>query len=335
MKDNGNPIQTVAGREIPVASALPQRRLHQRKLAIPKLSERTQLIVVLAIAAICGLAASVATFRFLKEKERAIAERAMVTPPSPPPTAPVVVARQELAPGGLIGRSALELVEWPKDHLPAQSFSQMDSLVRRKVKTRVFRGEPITEMRLVPKGEPGGLQVRIPPGMRAMSLKVDPEVGVSGFIEPGSRVDVIASLPLEGGERLTKVVLQNILVLAVGHELESENDKPKETTTVTLALSPEETEKLALARSEGQIMLALRDLLDDHTYQTPGFSRFELVKIRPSAEKPASPTAQEANPPEDPTAKPHKPPVPPPPKYHVVELIHGEDASQVKFEIPP
>jgi pilus assembly protein CpaB len=203
------------------------------------------------------------------------------------------------------------------------------------VKTRIFRGEPVTEIRLIPKGEHGGLQVRIPTGMRAMSLKIDSEVGVSGFIEPGSRVDVIASLPLERGERLTKVVLQNILVLAVGHELESENNKPKETTTVTLALSPEEAERLALARSEGQVMLALRNLRDDRISQTPGFSRFELATIRPSAEEAGQHTLQEANPREDEAAKPQEPPPPPSPKYHVVELLQGEEASQVKFEIPP
>ena len=290
------------------------------KLAIPKVSERTQLIIVASVAILCGLTATVSTIRFIKGAERALAKEA-----HHPQTASVVVARQDVDSGAILDRSMAEVVEWPKAKLPSGSVAEVDKVVGRHVKTKIFRGEPLLEARLVPEGERGGLQVRIPEGMLAMSLKVDPEIGVSGFISPGSRVDVVVTLRLaRAAEPVTKVVLQRLLVLAVEHEVEYENDKPKDATTVTLAVTPEESEKLALARTEGKIMLALRNLHDSRQHDTPGFSAAELTATTasigaPSAEPPAEQAAA--------------PPEPAPESYHVVQLLEGENSREVKFKL--
>jgi pilus assembly protein CpaB len=237
-------------------------------------SEKTQLAVVLGVAVLFGLIASLATFRFLREKERA------VTTGADAPMAQLVVARQDLSAGSTINRLNLETIPWPREHVPLKSFQDMDQVVGRQVTGKIFRGEPIVESRLVAQGEAGSLQFRIPDGYLAMSMKVSPEIGVSGFIEPGNRVDVITTIRVQRGEPVTKVVLQNILVLAVGHEIEEKDNKPDEAPTVTMAVTPEQAEKLAAAKSEGTVVLALRNLRDQKFYDTPGFSSAELIKVR-------------------------------------------------------
>ena len=241
--------------------------------AAQKSNDKAQVAVVLGVALFFGLVASFATFRVLSKKSRSAAEAEadMVS---------VVVARQDLAPGTTVGRLNLDMAEWPREHIPQGSYEQLDKVVGRQVTGKIFRGEPVVETRLLAEGDQGGLQFRIPDGMLAMSLKVNAEIGVSGFIQPGNRVDVIATVRPNHKEPVTKVVLQNILVLAVGHEVEEKDDKPDEAATVTLAVSPEQAEKLAASKIEGNVVLALRNLRDDTIYETPGFSSAELVKIR-------------------------------------------------------
>ena len=314
-----------------------------KPIALPKLSERAQLGLVFGIAMFCGLAASLAVYRFLKDKERAMRDN-----PAAMSTSPVIVARQDLAPGTAVGRLSVEVADWPKNHEPPHSFSSVDRVAGRHVLTRIYRGEPIVETRLVPDGEHGGLSVRIPEGMFAMSVKVSPEIGVSGFIQPGNRVDVFATVKLTRAEPLTKLVLQNILVLAVGHEIESKDQNPDDVTTVTLALTPEEAEKLAAAKSEGDLVLALRNIKDKQLYETPGFSSAELVKERTVRQGGAVASSSESGTPgPEATSGPGKAkpaaggkdktevaaqPATPQPKYQVVELIEAGKPSEFKFK---
>ncbi len=264
----------------PAASAL--------KSKSPKMTERAQLGVVISIALVCGLAASVATFRFLKDKERLIktgAEHVAV--------ATVVVARQDLEAGTVIGRLSLETASWPSESQPSKSFKDIDQVVGRQVLSKIFRGEPVVESRLLAQGEHGSLPYRIPDGLLGISVKVTPEIGVSGFIQPGNRVDVIATVKVQRGEPVTKLVLQNILVLAVGHEIDEKDKKPEDVATVTVAVSPEEAEKLTASLHEGHLVLALRSVRDKRVYETPGFSNSELVKIhRRSAQATAQAEAE-------------------------------------------
>lgn len=292
--------------------------------SLPKIPERAQLLLVLGVAVVCGAIASFSTLKYLKDKERALANAA---PVGIVETSAVVVASQELKPGTAIERNTLDLVQWPKGHEPATSLQDVDVVVGRQVKGMVYPGEPILESRLVPKGEDGGMQVRIPVGMRAVSVKVDPVIGVSGFVQPGSRVDVVATLKRTGGESVSKMVLQNMLVLAAEHEVESDGDKPIEATTVTLAVTPEDAERLAMARAEGEVVLALRNLRDEAMVETLGFTASDIggplmaAKPEPSEEE-SAPIAEESMEPE-----------PPPITYHTVQLIEAESSSDVKFRV--
>jgi pilus assembly protein CpaB len=233
------------------------------------------LFAVLGVALLFGLMASIATFRVLRGRQASGAGGSAAT-------IAVVVARQDLTPGTSINRLNLDTAPWPREHVPPQSFEQVDDVVGRQVSGKIFRGEPIVASRLLAQGEAGGLNFRIPDGMLAMSLKVSPEIGVSGFIQPGNRVDVITTVKVQRREPMTKLVLQNILVLAVGHEIDEKDDKPEEAPTVTLAVTPEQAEKLAASKSEGSIVLALRNVKDQRLYETPGFTTADLVKIRPA-----------------------------------------------------
>lgn len=310
-----------------------------------RLPSSVQLTLVIGIAVISGFTASVGAYRFLKE-------RATMSLQANSHMAPLVVARQDLSPGDTIGFGAVEVMPWPANLRPNQAFSSIQEVQSRVVKTAIFRGEPIGEGRLVAQGDRAGLQVRIPAGYLAMSIKVDPEIGVSGFIQPGNRVDVVATLRLAGNTSMTKVVLQRLLVLAVEHRTEQLDERPTDATTVTLAVTSEEAEKLALASREGQIMLALRNMRDEHEHETPGFSVAELARLGGVSMAPtvtASPPMAVASAP--PVAAPSTPlpepvmadtaalstPVPEPlpmARYHVVQLIEGESSSEVKFELP-
>jgi pilus assembly protein CpaB len=134
-------------------------------------------------------------------------------------------------------------------------------------------GEPILEAKLAPKGVPAGLTALIPPEKRAMTVKVDEASGVAGFLNPDNRVDVVASFG-DGSNKLeyvSKVVLQNLKVLGTGQKIETApGGKPQVVPTVTLEVSPEEAEKLALAANEGHIRLILRGQKDQRLTQTTG-----------------------------------------------------------------
>lgn len=320
--------------------------------AAVRLSPSVQLALVVTIALTSGVMASVGAYRFLTDRAKAAASHSVGSLTS------VVVARQDLSAGDTVGPGMVEIVPWPMGHHPAQSFSSLEEAQGRVIKTAIFRGEPLVDSRLVPQGERAGLQVRIPPGLLAMSVKVDPEIGVSGFIQPGNRVDVVATMRIPGASPITKVVLQHLLVLAVEHQIEQHDEHPTDATTVTLAVTPEEAEKLALASREGAIMLALRNLRDEHQHETPGFSVAELARLRPNfnaeasnvpavyapsmpalrpathvpAPEPASAQEAVATAP-DQLAAPIPAPLPTP-RYHVIQLIEGESTSEVKFELP-
>jgi len=142
--------------------------------------------------------------------------------------------------------------------------------------------ETITNSKLAPAGMGGGLSAVIPEGYRAMTVKVDDVVGVSGFIMPGSYVDVIAvivSASQQNGEPISKIVLQNIKVLASGPKIDSpENQRePTSVKAVTLQVTPEQAEKLVLAANEGKLQLVMRNYSDQEDTQTKGANKNSLL----------------------------------------------------------
>jgi pilus assembly protein CpaB len=181
----------------------------------------------------------------------------------------------------------LEVVEWPETAVPPTAIQDPTLLVGRVARTEFAVGEPIIEPRLAPKGAGSGLAATIPNGKRAMTVKVSESSGVAGFIHPGDLVDVIATMQIKLSKvddneiTVSRVVLQRIKVLAVGEELTAPNAKPIKVPVVTLLVLPEESEKLALASSHGELALTMRSGTDEEPTYTAGICPTVLMMDAP------------------------------------------------------
>lgn len=197
----------------------------------------------------------------------------------------VVVAKVDIPVGSRIIAEQLTVAQFPADVTPDGAISAIDDkLIGRVVVTAISPREPVTESRLAPIGSLGGLSSVIPEGYRAMTVKVDDVVGVSGFILPGTLVDIVVVIqPPKGSnyeEKISKIVLQNIKVLASGQNIDKpKNDREVERSVkaVTLQVTPEQAEKLALASSEGKLQLVMRNSVDQADEQTSGANKRSLL----------------------------------------------------------
>ena len=193
-------------------------------------------------------------------------------------TLPIAVAKMNLPLATFVEKRMIKMVPYLKKNLPPGCFSDRVALKGRILIYPVKVGEPIFESRLAPTTvASGGMAVVLSPNKRAMSVKVDKVIGISGFIRPNNRVDVLITTTNKEGSSadnsITKTVLENILVLAVGHGLGVDGKKKesqKITGVITLEVTPEEGEKLALATNKGTIQLALRNYADTVEVVTPG-----------------------------------------------------------------
>jgi pilus assembly protein CpaB len=256
-------------------------------------------------------------------------------------TQPVVVAAVDLSWGTMLTNEVVKKVDFLKRSLPEGHFSDPSSLVGRVLIYPVKTNEPIFESRLAPiTVNTGGVAALINPKKRAVAVKVDKVIGVSGYVHPGNRVDVLATL---GTGRtytpVTKTILENVRVLAVGSETKERKgyeEKSSLTDVITLEVTPEEAEKLALAATEGRLQLALRNFSDTENVITQGTTLSTLLGSYPQM------STREARPiprkeveirkpvPQGPTSptvgKIEKP------AAFTVELIKGNKVSEVKFE---
>ena len=186
----------------------------------------------------------------------------------------VAVANKPLAVGTLLSASDVKLVAWPASSPVAGGFSTVEELVERGVITPVAENEPITATKVAAKEAGGGLPPTITAGMRAISVKVNEVIGVAGFVVPGTRVDVVVTLSGQREQQsLSRVVVSNVQVLTAGTKYDQEqakDGKPVPSTVVTLLVTPEDAERIALASSEGKIMLTLRNPLDTNPTETKG-----------------------------------------------------------------
>jgi pilus assembly protein CpaB len=237
------------------------------------------------------------------------------------PTKKVVVANANLSLGRQLKREDLATLDWPAAAAPEGAFEDPQAIVDRGLIVSVVKNEPILPAKLASKEAGAGLPPIIPPGKRALSVRVNEVIGVAGYVLPGTRVDVVATgnAGTKTDDVTTKVVLQNVEVLAAGTRLEQDtpDGKPMQVTVVTLLVTPEESERLTLASTEGKIQLALRNPLDTETPVTSGIKPGVLlgqVAARPqTVRRPAVP-GQPA-------------PLPPPPPS--VEVIKGDKRTQV------
>ncbi|MEJ2539175.1 MAG: Flp pilus assembly protein CpaB [Gemmatimonadota bacterium] len=211
----------------------------------------------------------------------------------------LVVAARDLPSGTIVRREDLESVEWPGGALPEGFATQVGEVVGRGLVVEVRKNEPMVDWKLADKEAGGGLPITIPEGMRAVSVEVDEVVAVAGFVLPGTRVDVLATV-VPGTDRrqtTTRIILQNVRALAADQAYQQDmNGEPQPVTVVTLLVTPEDAEALTLAATEGRIQLALRNTLDSEAVQTEGRRIASLVAgatgsspsgARPAATRPA------------------------------------------------
>jgi len=210
------------------------------------------------------------------------------------PGKPLVVAAQALPFGALLTADAVKIVEVPETMVPKGAFSRLDDVLERSVTSPIEPDEPIVAARIAARGSGVGLAPMIPPGLRAIAVKVNEVVGVAGFVLPGMRVDVLVTgHPPNGNDTVTTTVLQNIPVLSAGQTIQADTKgQPISATVVTLLVSPAEAEGLTLANSEGHIQLVLRNNSDQQLTRPPGRQSKELYAIDARAPSPpaASPT---------------------------------------------
>jgi pilus assembly protein CpaB len=254
---------------------------------------RTRILVVAGIALALALLASVGTYRFLSGSHRG-AELARLQ------TVGIVVALVEIPLGSTINPNQVAVSAWPKDNYPKEALADPKIAVGRVALRDFFPGEPVVESKLVPLNKATGLlSLKVPPGMRAFSVKVNEVVGVGGFLVPDSRVDVIVTTsPFQKDQGLiSKIVLEDVRVLAAGQAIEQKDNKPVTVNTVTLAVTPEEAEKLALASNDGNIQLILRGFADTEKVMTGGVDKARLLSpVRNAPVAPASAPAKEGKP---------------------------------------
>ena len=195
----------------------------------------------------------------------------------------VVMTAVDIPVGTKLIKEQLTLAPLPANSTPVGAFNSPDKLVGRVLLNGIAAREVITEAKLAPEGTAGGLSAVIPEGYRAMTVKVDEVVGVSGFLNPGTLVDVVVTMaPAESSgskDTISKIVLQNIKVLASGQNIDRPKDDREASAvrSVTLQVSPEQAEKLALASSEGRLQLVMRNSVDQEDEQTPGANKRTLL----------------------------------------------------------
>jgi pilus assembly protein CpaB len=276
------------------------------------MNRTTRLLVVLAVATVTALLASGGVYL-------AITRRPAVTVEVP--AAYVVVAATPLDIGVSLTAEHVKLVAWPARGQVAGSFSKVEEVVNRGLIAAVAENEPITAAKLAPLEAGAGLSPAIRQGMRALSVRVNEVIGVAGFVVPGTRVDVLVTIQ-QGEESISRTVVSNAQVLTAGTRFDEaeikKEGKPIPSTVVTLMVTPADAERIALAQTEGQIMLALRNPLDTEQTQTLGVRTAALINAgAPAPAPPPRPVRRVA------TVAALSPAPPPPPAPRAVETIKG------------
>ena len=274
-----------------------------------------RLALVFAFAFVISAAASLLIYRLVSARLDTAARPAQTK---------LLVAARDLALGTLIKEPDLKFADWTGP-VPQHSLKAKEDAIDRGVIAGIFTDEPILETRLAPKGAGAGLAATIPVGMRAVAIRVNEVVGISGFAVPGMKVDVlILGNPGAGSGRdsstMSKILLQNMEVLSAGQQIQKDSEgKPVSVQVVNLLVTPEQAEILSLASNDARIQLVLRNPLDSKETKTRGSRLAELFGQPAGALKTDSPVARRAPPPKPkPVAQAPKetPPI-------VIEIYHG------------
>jgi pilus assembly protein CpaB len=234
-----------------------------------------------------------------------------------------VVAAHPLALGTRITETDVKVVPWPAANQVPGSFPAIDQVIDRGVVTPIAENEPLTGNNVATKEAGAGLPPTIPPGMRAISVKVNEVIGVAGFVVPGTRVDVMA-IVRDNQKSLARVVVSNVQVLAAGTRYDQAMAKEGQavpSSVVTLMVNPADAELIGLAATEGQLMLTLRNPLDSSVTPSTGTTGTKLVGDQAPPPKPAAPASSSGRRSAAPAPTPT--PAPPPPKPPVETIKAG------------
>jgi len=280
----------------------------------------SRAVLMLVLALVAGIAAVVLASRWLSQQTGAVTEQ-------------VVVAARDIDLGTVLNASMVQLVPWPAGATPKGVFRALSDIEGRVLMTSVQRGEPVLETRLAAVGSAGGLSAVIPEGKRAITVKVNEVVGVAGFALPGNYVDVMVNTDDQRKQTISKIVLERILVLAVAQEASRDETKPRVVSAVTLEVSPDQAEKLDLARSVGSLSLVLRNQADRAPTATEGITKRELLGEPAAAPAPAPIVAAAPAPAVAPRPRPPRVARQPEPRPEpeTVEMIRGVHRSSAQL----
>jgi len=217
------------------------------------------------------------------------------------PEKTLVVAAQPLPPGASIAAAAVKTVRVPEKLFPHGGFSKVEEVVGRPVVSSIQPDEPVVEARIAPRGSGFGVAPMIPPGMRALAVRVNDVAGVAGFVLPGARVDVLVTgRPPGADDTVTTPVLEDVAVLSAGQTVEADShSQSMSVAVVTLLVTPAQAVSLTLAASEGKIQLVLRNSGDRQTAPPRGRELRELYapgEVRPAAAAPPAPPRRQTAP---------------------------------------
>ncbi len=294
-----------------------------------------RLLSVFVFALVVSGVASLILYRFISRQ---------IGSSAAPTGTPIVVATRNLEVGAMLREDDLKVETWTGP-APPGSIIKIDDAKNRGLVYPIFSGEPVLESHLAAPGAGAGLAAIIPKGLRAVAVRVNEVVGVSGFATPGAHVDVLVSGTPPGGAghtgTLSKTLLQDIEVLSAGQNIQKDAEgKPVSVPVVNLLVTPEQAEILSLANSDARIQLVLRNPIDRDVTHTKGTAMAYLFEggVPPVA---VVPPPAPAPPPKVRVARPVPPPPtprvepPPPPQVVVVpitvEMIHGSKRTESKF----
>jgi pilus assembly protein CpaB len=280
---------------------------------------RTRLLLIGFVALALGAIVSYTVYRTLQTKSGGDAA----------PGVEVVVAANDIAVGAKVGENDVKTVRYTAADLPANAFHLKTSVVGRGAVLPIAKGEFFLPNKLAGENAGAGMPSLIPPGMRAISVRVNEVIGVAGFVVPGTRVDVLLTgNPSGAPEQQTTTVLENVAVIATGQKLERNTaGEPQVTPVITLLVSPDDAQKLTLATTQGKIQLALRNPLDTKQQELASVNTGSLYKG-------VSTPVHVAAPPR--STKPIKRTTPVPvtamPSGYSVEVIKGTKKDVTKFQ---
>lgn len=304
--------------------------------------QRRRVLIAMVLAITMGLVSSYLVYQAVKSAQGGQGE-----------VEQIAVAAANISVGEALSAQHIKMADWPRATIPAGTVRSTKDAEGRVARVSMVAGEPLLEAKLAPAGQGGLMPVLVPAGKRAVTIKVDEAIQKSGFVVPNSRVDVLVTMARQAGQsRESRIVLQDVMVLASDQTVEMKDNKPVTMTTVTMAVSPQEAERLALAQNEGKVTLALRNLQDNAQISTPGVTTAQLlgspapppahakkpVRARTSSKRstgkqsapPVAVAAQSASmaaPPPPPPATPAPPSV----QKYTVSVIKGASATDVVF----